>query len=158
MNGNSVWTKNFGGSSDDFAYSVQQTSDGGYIIAGSYSSGDDDVYLIRTDANGILVWNMTYGSSSEDDYGKSIQQTTDGGFIVTGSYGTSSYNDICLIKTYSNGVAEWTKTFGGTYGQIGESVKQTSDGGYAIFGTTASYGAGLTDFYFIKTDVSGNVQ
>ena len=96
------WQKTFGGSSWDEAYSVQQTSDGGYIIAGStlsYGSGEWDVYLIKTDSDGNLEWQKTFGGPS-CDIAYSVQQTNDGGYIIAGktySYG-SIYSDVYLIK------------------------------------------------------------
>lgn len=99
--------KTFGGSDDDGGSSVQQTTDGGYIIAGrttSYGAGGYDVWLIKTDASGDMVWTRTFGGS-EDDHGNSIQQTADGGYIIAGR--TSSYgagrNDVWLIKTDEDG-------------------------------------------------------
>ncbi|NQS98178.1 MAG: PQQ-like beta-propeller repeat protein [candidate division Zixibacteria bacterium] len=156
------WEKTFGGSHYDCGESVQQTSDGGYIIAGntsSYGAGDYDVYLIKTDANGNEQWSKTFGGSYSD-YSRSVQQTTDGGYIIAGStssYGAGSY-DAYLIKTDVNGNESWSKTFGGSDYDYGESVQQTSDGGYIIAGYTLSYGAGGGDVYLIKTDANGNEQ
>ena len=96
------WEKTFGGSSWDETYSVQQTNDGGYIIAGStlsYGSGEWDVYLIRTDSDGNLEWQKTFGGSMWDE-ARSVQHTNDGGYVIAGvtwSYG-SSYSDVYLIK------------------------------------------------------------
>ena len=159
-NGDSLWTRTFGGSSSDEGYSVQQTIDGGYIIAGrtmSYGAGGSDVYLIRTDASGSEEWSQTFGGSS-GDYGYSVQQTTDGGYIITGrteSYGTGS-SDVYLIKTDANGNESWTQTFGGSGYDRGYSVQQTTDGGYIVAGHTYSYGTGSADVYLIKTDTNGN--
>jgi hypothetical protein len=148
------WDKTFGETSDDYGYSVRQTADGGYIIAGmtfSYGTGYGDVYLIKTDSSGNKRWANYFGGEL-DDYGASVQQTTDGGYIITGATGF----DLCLIKTNSLGIKLWSKTFGWIGLDYGASVQQTTDGGYIIAGTTSSYGAGYGDVWLIKTDSSGN--
>ncbi len=160
--GNKEWEKTFGGSGWDNAYSVEQTTDGGYIMAGttdSYGAGWEDVYLIKADASGNEEWEKTFGGSSWDN-AYSVEQTTDGGYIMagnTGSYGAGSY-DVYLIKTDASGNKEWAKTFGGSGWDDAYSVEQTTDGGYIMAGTTGSYGAGLEDVYLVKADASGDKE
>jgi hypothetical protein len=160
-NGNIQWAKTYGGTSYDIASSVQQTSDGGYIVAGrtySFGAGYWDIFLIKTDANGNVIWAKTYGGTYIE-WASSVQQTSDGGYIVAGttwSFG-AGYNDIFLIKTDASGNIQWAKTYGGTNDDYASSFQQTSDGGYIVAGRTYSFGAGGSDIFLIKTDANGNI-
>ena len=154
------WMKTFGGKDSDVGNSVLQTSDGGYIVCGdtrSFGSGYEDIWVIKTDYKGDLIWEKKFGGDRSEN-GNSIQQTSDGGYIIAGnthSYGKAG--DVWLIKIDSYGNKLWDKTYGGDESDVGYDVKQTSDGGFIIIGFTTSYGAGYGDFYLIKTDSEGNM-
>ena len=160
--GNEEWHQTFGGTEEDFGYSVLQSSDGGYVVLGftvSFGSGNKDVWLIKTDAQGNMQWDKTFGGT-ESEIGFDIKKTTDGGYIITG-YTESNSNglyDVLLIKTDSNGNEIWSKNIGNGNYESGSSVKQTYDGGFIITGYTFSYGAGLRDIWLIKTDQDGNEE
>ncbi|GAI02439.1 unnamed protein product, partial [marine sediment metagenome] len=164
IDGNKIWDQTFSGSrgsDQDYAYSVQQTSDGGYILAGEIESYGvaENAWLIKTDIEGNKLWDQTFGGL-DGDYAYSVQQTSDGGYILAG--GTKSYGagkeDAWLIKTDAEGNKEWDQTFGGSdYDEI-RSVQQTSDGGYILAGYTMSYGAGGYGAWLIKTDAEGNKE
>jgi len=148
--GETLWTRTYGGASDDWGCSAQQTTDGGYIMSGYTASfGGRGVFLIRTNAYGDTLWTRAYGGG----FGYCVQQTTDGGYIVGGE----ASDDVYLIKTDAQGVSLWTRTYGGAGNEKTRSVQQTTDGGYIIAGHTSSFGAGGDDVYLIKTDSLGNV-
>ena len=155
------WTKTYGKVTDDDAYDVIQTNDGGYAIAGRTKSpsGDFDAWLIKTDESGEEEWNRTFGGSA-DDFGFTIIQTSDGGYAMachSWSFGPGG-NDFWLIKTDSNGYLQWDETYG--YSGSDEWVAarsglvETDDGGYALVGWTG-YLSGPSDFWLVKTDASG---
>ena len=156
-NGNLDWEKIFGGTCYDSGSSVQQTSDGGYIITGyTCSYGGEELYLIKTNENGDEQWSQTFGGIGNFT-GNSIQQTTNGGYIICGTKFLGNFSDVYLIKIDDSGSEEWSQTFGGENIDQGYSVQQTSDGGYIITGVTGSFGNELGDVYLIKTDSQGNI-
>ncbi len=161
--GQAEWTKTIGRSHEygtDGGKSVQQTTDGGYVITGHSSLPEENhttqVYLVRTDASGDTLWTRTFGDSLSDG-GVSVRQTSDGGYVITGwtcSYGAGG-SDLFLLKTDAAGVFEWTSTFGGPFDDAGYSVRQTTDGGYVVTGYTSSPSGGYADVYLVKTGPSG---
>jgi hypothetical protein len=160
-----LWSQTYGGSSYETAYSVVETSDGGYAIAGgttSFSNGEYDFWLIKTDQYGSMEWNQTYGGT-KDDIAHSVIETSDGGYALAGSTnGTNNIGalgrDFWLIKTDEYGNMQWNKTYGGAEDDYASTLKVTSDGGYVLAGTTDSFGAGNYDFWLIKTDAYGNME
>jgi TolB-like protein len=139
-NGDSVWSKTYGNSSDnisDIGKSVKQTPDGGYILTGStqsYGSGGD-VWLIKTDPIGNIVWQKNYGGSA-NDWGEKVIMASDRGYFITGctySYGNGN-EDAWLIKTDSLGNTTWNKTFGGSASDWADDGRETDDNGYIITG------------------------
>jgi hypothetical protein len=158
--GNLLWQKTFGGSNEDGASSVLETIDGGFIIAGetmSFGSGDYDVFVIKIDAEGNLLWTNTIGGADCDGC-QSIQQTYDGGFIMVGDTKSSGegWHDVNLIKLDARGKVCWSRTYGGNDFDYGEAVRETKDRGFIVVGWTRSFGAGLSDVYLIKTDRHGS--
>jgi len=157
--GTMQWNRTYGGTNQDYAYSVVQTRDGGYALAGatlSFGAGGADFYLVKTDSAGILQWNRTYGGGN-NDYAESVIQTSDGGYALAGytdSFGAGGY-DFWLVKTDPAGNMQWNKTYGGKGSDQAYSAVQTSDGGYALAGYTNSFGAGGYDFWLVKTDAVG---
>ena len=159
-NGDTLWTKTYGGTGNDGGYSVQECADSGFVIAGatgSFGVGYYNVYLIRTDVDGDTLWTRTYGGT-DYDCGESVQECASGGFIIAGrtkSFGAGSY-DVYLIRTDADGDTLWTKTYGGTDWDVGESVQECAGGDFIITGVTKSFGAGSYDVYLIRTDADGD--
>ena len=157
------WAKTTGGNDEDMARSVQQTADGGYIVAGwtgSYGAGDRDVLVLRYDNSGTLEWARTTGGSSSDD-ACAVQQTTDGGYVVAGTtvtLGPVGSAGISLLKYDSAGTLEWARTAGGGSADVIRSMQQTTDGGYIVTGFTSSYGAGDVNVFLLKTDKDGHIR
>jgi hypothetical protein len=157
--GNGLWTRAYNYRTEAYGYSVQQTTDGGYIVAGTaIEDTTGDVCLIKTNSDGDTSWTRIYGGAGNDG-GYSVQQTSDSGYLVVGqtsSFGAGSA-DVWVLRTDGHGDTLWTKTLGGIDKDWGTSSARTSDGGYIITGYTYSFGAGGSDVYLIKTDSLGNV-
>ena len=159
--GNVQWYYAYGGNVRDGAYSILQTSDGGYIFAGwtqSFGVPNTAVWVVKLDANGNIQWEKSFGGSSGYDHANSIRQTSEGGYIVGGgasSIGAGS-SDAWLIKIDSTGNIQWQKTYGGINSD-GVDYIQTFDGGMIISGYTSSNSTD-SQAWLLKLDANGNIQ
>jgi hypothetical protein len=157
--GNAQWEKTYGGLNDDVGWSVKQTADGGYVIAGytdSYGHGSDDVYVIKTDSNGDTIWTRTFGGTASDR-GYSLALSSDGGVVVAGltaSFGTGW--DVYVVKIDSSGNPAWEKFYGGPEEDGAYSIAGMPDGGFITAGDTRSFGTGVQDVYAIRLDNNGD--
>jgi len=156
-----TWEKTYGGSDSDGASSLIQTTDGGYLVAGSTNSkgaGAKDAWLIKIDNQGSIIWDRTFGGSGKD-YTSSLLQTTDGGYLVAGSTYSKGAGDldVWIIKIDKEGNKIWEKTYGGSDSDGASSLIQTTDGGYLVAGSTNSKGSGEVDAWVIKLDREGNL-
>ncbi|WP_022826234.1 T9SS type A sorting domain-containing protein [Hymenobacter norwichensis] len=186
-NGNKQWDKTFGGTSEDHLQSLQQTSDGGYILGGwstsplsgdrtEASRGGSDYWIVKLDATGNKQWDKALGGNGVDQL-RSLQQTRDGGYILGGeSHSQISgektqdsggfFSDYWLVKVDANGTKQWDKTLGGADSDQLTSVQQTSDGGYVLGGISYSDTSGdktearrgYGDYWLVKVDASGSKQ
>lgn len=155
-----------GTNNDEAASSIQQTSDGGYILTGytqwKYPEdvlGDRDILVLKLSSTGDFEWSHTFGGN-DDDYACSVQQTSDGGYIVSGttySFGAGG-RDIWILKLSSSGEMDWQRTYGAHSLDMIESIQQTSDDGYLIAGSTCSFGAGSIDCLIMKLLPDGQIS
>jgi hypothetical protein len=160
--GSIQWTKTIGGTGNDIALSVIQTTDGGYALGGHtrpFGAEYYDFYIVKLDSIGSFQWNRTINRAN-NDYSLSIKQTTDGGFVLAGLSATGGIfsSDIYIVKLNSIGTYQWSKTYGGSNDDVAFSIIQTSEGGLAAAGYTNSFGLGGNNFYILKLDGSGTLQ
>ncbi|MEO0211311.1 MAG: hypothetical protein ABIN66_05580, partial [candidate division WOR-3 bacterium] len=159
--GSLAWAKTFGGSSEDAAYAMLQSSDGGYLVVGytqSFGVEYVDILVLKLNPDGSLAWARTFGGNL-GDYAQSVIQTQDGGYAVAGytaSFGAGN-SDVLVLKLNSDGSLAWARTFGGTGPDGALSLTQASDGGYILAGYTYSFGAGSWDFLVLKMNPNGSL-
>jgi hypothetical protein len=159
-NGDTMWTRTYGGPGYDAGRSVAQTPDNGFIVAGytnSFGAGSYDVWLIKTDDSGDTAWTRTLGGA-DMDHGFSVLVASDSGYIMVGrtkSFGAGDF-DVWLVRTDENGDAMWTRTYGGPNSDVGYAVQQTADRGYIMAASTQSFGAGESDVWLLRTDSLGD--
>lgn len=178
--GDIIWQKALGGSSSDIAYAVQQTTDGGYVVAGRVLSNDGDVtgnhgafdaWVVKLDAMGNMTWQKTLGGS-ESDLAYAVQQTTDGGYVVAGTtlsndgdvtWSNGDPGDVWVVKLDAAGNISWQKALGGTDLDRAYAVQQTTDGGFVVVGEARSNDGDVTgnhgdsDIWAVKLDAMGNI-
>lgn len=177
--GTIVWQKSLGGADVDVAYSIQQTTDNGYIVAGnSYSIdgdvssniGSSDCWIVKLDFTGSIQWEKSYGGT-QPDFAYSVKQTFDGGYIFGGqSYSidgdvtsNQGQGDYWVVKLDSTGIIQWQKSYGGTGDEFVYSLQQTSDGGYILGGSSDSIngdilGTYIRDYWLVKIDTMGTIE
>lgn len=157
-----TFSKEYGGNFDEDGRWMEQTADSGFIMVGgteTYSSGQSDIWLVRTDAYGNVLWNKSYGST-QFDFANMVRNTRDGGFVIagfTGSYGAVN-NDGWIIKTDGSGNVQWTRMIGDTGIQELEAIVQTTDGGYAALGINYTAGTQYYDMWLVRLNANGTVR
>ncbi|MBK6996275.1 MAG: T9SS type A sorting domain-containing protein [Lewinellaceae bacterium] len=178
--GDIQWKKAYGGSNNDWPYSIQQTNDGGYIMTGLTMSnngdvfgnhGDRDCWVVKLNEVGIIQWQKTLGGSGADE-AFSVKQTNDSGYIVAGSSGSNDgdvsgnhgYDDTWVVKLSETGAIQWQKSLGGSSTDIARCIIQTMDGGYIMAGESdsndgdVSVNYGNPDFWIVKLDGNGSIE
>jgi len=161
---NAQWARTYGGSEDDFASSILQTSDGGYIVYGSTESfGVEylDIWILKLNIWGEIEWQKTYGEDISDytNNAYSIQKTNDGGYIIGGSISVSGFgHQFWIIKLSSNRDIIWQKSYGDDLINYAYSLQQTSDGGYIVAGNTGINDAEGHDILILKLFFDGTIE
>ena len=149
-NGDIVWKRTYGGSSEDYGYSITTTTDGGHILTGFTSSNDSDfsgmkkgntvIFVLKLNSSGEIEWKKTFGGSGGEN-GKSITNTYDGGYVLTGftlsndgdfSGMNKGGREIFVIKLNSSGEIVWKRTYGGSSDDYGWSITNTNDSGFVL--------------------------
>ncbi|HOY30659.1 MAG TPA: hypothetical protein PKW80_02155 [Bacteroidales bacterium] len=155
-----IWQKTYGGANYDAAYSIIQTNDGGYAVTGYYnmlSAGTNaDLWILKLDAGGNVIWQKTYGGANSD-LGYSIIQTNDGGYAVSGKYNfTTNDGDLWVLKIDGSGNIMWQESFNGPYEDNATTIVQTNNGEYVLTGKTYT-GLGSYDVWAIRLNSAGSV-
>lgn len=157
-----LWTNLVGGEDEERGYSVQQTTDGGFIIAGLTlypGLGGSDASLMKTDRDGSIVWTKTYGAGDFEE-GRSVLEYSRGGYVLVGSAPSELNNssDFYLVKTNGNGEVQWSRKYNRNYDEWAQSVAETDDGGLLILGveTWLSPGGGGCRDFIVRVDSTGD--
>jgi len=158
--GDSLWTRTYGGNGDERANCILPTGDGGFLLAGttySFGSGDGDMWLVKVNSQGDSLWSRTYGGSSHE-WVSAMVPAGDGGFLLAGgtySFGSGGY-DMWLVKVNSEGDSIWSRTYGGSSFDWANAIISSGDGGFLLAGQTMSFGAGSWDGWLVKVNAQGD--
>ncbi len=154
-----LWNKSYLWFADEHINSIVQTPDSGFLLGGYLYNGNNLVYFIRTDSVGDTLWTKSYGEAFYNASVYSMRLAKDGGFIAAGSIQDANTQDVdaFLFKTDSSGTVQWARGYGDVGYDYAQQVEVTSDSGFVIAAVTYSFGAGLADFYLIKTDSDGDL-
>lgn len=158
--GGKMWEKTYGGAGGEWCYVIKPLSDGNYAMVGATSSdskGGFDVYVVKVDPDGNVLWTQTYGGP-QNDAGFWIAEAGEGNLIITGYYGTAvGYSRTLLLKIDRNGTSVWDRNFGSSTINWGKSVVRTADGGYAIAGWRNPGSNGKADLFVTRTNSNGTL-
>jgi len=158
--GIAIWEETYGGAGIDIGSDIMQSSDGNIIIVGSTTSvgnGNKDMYVLKVDTDGSLIWSKTFGGAGIDE-AHAVGETSDNGLVICGtttSYGAGG-SDFYLVRTDAAGDSLWTATYGGAAGESGQDIDIASDGGFIMVGHTGTYGTGYSSIYLVRTDSAGD--
>ena len=168
--GDEVWSRTFGGSEGDIAFSVQRTLDGGYVLAGKTHSfggataSSSNFWLIKTDSEGQEEWQRSFPNSADQDTSSpssdiayAVRQSADGGYMMVGSSASATGTLMKLLKTDSTGETQWDRTVGESSGTLGYDLAQTEDGGFVVAGSTATTDSG-SDAFLVKVGANGDTK
>jgi hypothetical protein len=158
INGDTVWAKIFNIGGDDIGYSVEETSDQGYIVTGSSSGQQDALFLMKTDYRGDSLWTLRFRLDNGTLQGRSVQQTSDGGYVVAGIIYSLQDGDAYILKTDSLGDSLWACIIGEEGNDEAVSIQQTLDGGYVIAGTTQQQSGGDRDMWLIRLGSESTIE
>ncbi len=161
--GDEIWRKSIGGSEHEFGYSISEAEQEGLYVFGSTQSqgnGSFDMILAKTDSNGDVLWQNTYGGA-DFDQGISMSKNDNGELFLLGttkSFGQENSTDLYLVKTDEAGEEIWSLTIGGDDNELAHKIIATPDSGCAVLGETKSFGEGMSDILFTKVNKHGIIE
>lgn len=155
-----LWNRTYGGFGQDRLYDIVKCSKGGFAMVGytsSFTAGDSDIWVIRTDEHGDVIWTTTIGTAAEEESGNAIIECANGDFLIAGQTQAGIYTNARLDRITADGEEVWTY-------QIGDSLEydyffdviETGDENILVIGNTASYGSGAQDVLAVCLDKNGN--